>query len=216
MSDADRGRQLRRRHMHERQAAVFGVLLAGLAVVGVGAAAVYTDTVNLSAFDRGFSSPAPTTSAVDRVVCPPAGALPVAYDQVTVNVLNGSGATGVAGLTAENLATRGFVIASTGNGTSFAGTVRLSFGVQGIAAAYTLAAQFTDPTLTFVDRADATVDVTVGKIYDDLVPVADVVLDPAAALTGPEGCVPVEELLAAAATASATPPAAETTAPAEG
>ena len=57
---------------------------------------------------------------------------------------------------------------------------------------------------------------TVGVLYDDLVPVADVVLDPAAALVGPEGCVPVEELLAAAATASATPAATETTVPAEG
>ncbi|WP_448631846.1 hypothetical protein [Cellulomonas soli] len=94
MSDADRGRVLRRRHMHERQAVVFGVLLAGLAVAGVGAAAVYTDTINLGVFDRGFSSPAPTATTADQAVCPPAGALPVSYDQITVTVLNGSGAAG--------------------------------------------------------------------------------------------------------------------------
>lgn len=206
MSEPDRGRQLRRRHMHERQAVVFGVLLAGLAVAGVGAAAVYTDTIDLGSFDRGFSSPAPTPSATARVVCPPEGALPVAYDQVTVNVLNGSGATGIAALTAENLTARGFVVASAGNGTSFDGTVRLTFGVQGIAAAYTLAAQFTDPTLTLVERADATVDVTVGKLYEDMVPTAEVLLDAATPLVGPAGCVPAAELTA---TPAATPTATE-------
>lgn len=195
--------------MHERQAVVFGVLLAGLAVAGVGAAAVYTDTIDLGAFDRGFSSPAPTATTTDQVVCPPAGALPVGYDQITVTVLNGSGAAGVAGQTAEDLATRGFVIAGTGNATTqLDGTVRLSFGVNGIAAAYTLAAQFTDPILTFVAREDAAVDVTVGSTFQGLVAVEAVTLDPAVALTGPEGCKPVEELLAEATTAPTT--AAET------
>lgn len=210
MSDSDRGRQLRRRHMHERQAVVFGVLLAGLAVVGVGAAAVYTDTLDLGAFDRGFSSPAPTSTATDPVVCPPAGALPVGYDQITVTVLNGSGAAGIAGQTAEDLGARGFVIAGTGNSTSqLDGTVRISFGVNGIAAAYTLAAQFTEPVLTLIAREDATVDVTVGKAYLGLVAAEAITLDPAVALTGPEGCKPVEELLAEATAAPTTAAPAE-------
>jgi hypothetical protein len=44
-TDPDRARTLRRRHMHERQAVIFGVLLAGLALAGLGAAAVYTGTL---------------------------------------------------------------------------------------------------------------------------------------------------------------------------
>ncbi|WP_448631013.1 LytR C-terminal domain-containing protein [Cellulomonas soli] len=122
----------------------------------------------------------------------------------------------MAGQTATDLATRGFVVAGTGNATTkLDGTVRLSFGVNGIAAAYTLAAQFTDPILTFVAREDAAVDVTVGSAFQGLVAADAVTLDPTVALTGPEGCKPVEELLAEATTA---PAAAETPAapPAEG
>ena len=54
MSDADRARALRRRHMRERQAVVFGVLLAALAVIGLGAAAVYTGSLSLPFVEEEF------------------------------------------------------------------------------------------------------------------------------------------------------------------
>ena len=42
--------------MHERQAVVFGLLIAALAVVGLGALAVYTGAID-APFDRPLSSP---------------------------------------------------------------------------------------------------------------------------------------------------------------
>ena len=52
MTDPDRARALRRRHVHERQAVIFGILLAILAVAGVSAAAIYTGNLNVPFFAR--------------------------------------------------------------------------------------------------------------------------------------------------------------------
>ena len=111
--DPDRPRVLRRRHMHERQAVVFGVLLAGLALTGLGAVAVFTGALEVPGLARGFSSPSPEAGSLLVVPCPPTGAAPVPYAQITVSVLNGSTRSGLAAETAADLVERGFVIAET-------------------------------------------------------------------------------------------------------
>ncbi|AEE47562.1 LytR C-terminal domain-containing protein [Cellulomonas fimi] len=193
MSDVDRARALRRRHMHERQAVIFGVLLAGLAVAGLGAAAVYTGNVSLPFVARGFSTPPPEPAAPVGP-CPPANALPVAYAQVSVNVLNGTSSVGLAGATAEELRLRGFTVAGTANSEAgYEGVALISFGVNGAAAAYTLAAQVDGADMLLVAREDAGVDITLGSQWPGLLPTEQVLLDPAAPLVGPEGCTPLEE-----------------------
>ncbi|WP_089797954.1 LytR C-terminal domain-containing protein [Cellulomonas sp. KH9] len=206
MSDQDRARALRRRHMHERQAVVFGVLLAGLAVSGLGAAALYTDSLSLPFLEREFTA-LPTEDAEDvRTYCPPEGALPVATNGITVDVFNGAGIDGLAGQAASLLTERGFVIGQTDNAAKVSGVGRIIYGVAGSAAAYTLQAYVPDAVLTPDSRQEAVVDLVVGSEFAGLAPQEEVLLDPATPLVGPEGCIPFQEFADAGA---AQQPAAE-------
>lgn len=203
-TDPDRARTLRRRHMHERQAVIFGVLLAGLALAGLGATAVYTGTLGVPFLARGFSTPAPDAGA-SAAPCPPVGAAPVPYAQVTVNVFNGAKVPGLAGQTAAALTERGFVVGTTANSSEkVTGTARLTFGAAGVAAAYTLAAQLDKPVLVLDARADATVDITVGSGYGGLVSADVIALDPAVPFAATAGCVPITEITLAPAPATTT------------
>lgn len=199
MADSDRARSLRRRHQHERQAVVFGGLVAGLAVVGLGAAAVYSDAVDAPMLDRDFVTPVVTETGPDLPPppCPPDGAVPLAYSAVSVAVLNGSTRAGLAGITANDLAGRGFEIASTGNYPSDPGVpAELLFGEAGVAAAYTLAAQLEDAVLVLDTREDASVDLVLGEEFGGLAPAETVELDPEAPLVGVAGCVALEDAVA--------------------
>ncbi|QGQ18212.1 LytR family transcriptional regulator [Cellulomonas sp. JZ18] len=209
MSEQDRARQVRRRHMHERQAVVFGVLLAGLAVAGVGSAALYTESISLPFLERGFSGTAAPTSTVAPVYCPPEGALPVAADQVQVNVLNGADRAGLAASTAGQLRERGFAVLTEDNGPATTGVGRIVYGVNGVAAAYTLHAHLPEARLTFSSRPDAVIDIVLGTDFGQLLPPEQVGLDAATPLTGPEGCVPYAELAQAAQAPAAEQPAVE-------
>lgn len=196
----DPNRQRRRRHTRERQAVVFGLLLGVMAVSAFGAAAVYTGSLDLPFLSRGFSSPEPTGLAAANSPCPPDGAMPVAYGEVTVNVFNGTNRVGLAGDTANALAQRGFVIGNQGNAaaqgysTDYNGTALIQFGTQGVAQAYTVAAQFETPLLVLDNREDATVDVLVGPAQNGLIPTADVQLAADQPIAAPEGCVALDQV----------------------
>jgi hypothetical protein len=180
------------------------VLLAGLALAGLGAAAVYTGTLGVPFLARGFSTPAPEAGTT-AVPCPPEGAAPVPYAQVTVNVFNGTGVPGLAAQTAAALTERGFVVGTTANSpANVTGTARLTFGAAGVAAAYTLAAQLDKPVLVLDPRADATVDMTVGTGYVGLVSADLIALDPAVPFAAPAGCVPISQITLAPVPATTT------------
>lgn len=208
--DPERQRALRRRRKHERQAVIFGTLIAALAVAGVGSAAVYTGTID-SPITRDFTTPTPTaTASVSAPPCPSDGTLPVAYADIPLRVLNASSQTGLAQATADQLAERGFVIEHVGNhqGEPVTGTARISFGAAGVDAAYTLAAHVDDPTLVLDTRSVVLVDIALGPEFAGLIDVGLVPLDPEAPLEGVAGCVPL-----AAAVAQPGPPGLEEEAP---
>jgi hypothetical protein len=195
----DAARQRRRRHTRERQAVVFGLLLGGLAVAAFGAAAVYTGNVSLPFLARDFSSPAPTGLAAANSPCPPEGATPVPYGQVSLNVYNSTSRVGLAGDTASALSSRGFVVAGQDNAAAagysrYQGTALIQFGSQGVAAAYTVAAQFDTPQLVLDDREDTSVDVVVGSTYAALVAATDVVLVADQPFAVPEGCIALDQV----------------------
>lgn len=201
MADRDRARVLRRRHQQERQAVVFGSLVAALAVAGLGAVAIYTDAIRAPFLDRGFVTPssAPTASTLPPPPCPPDGAVPLAYDQVTVSVYNASDRSGLAGTTADVFASRGFAIGTTSNYPSTIDLpVEVLFGQSGVAAAYTVAAQLVDPRLVLDTREDASVDVVLGADFAGMVPAEEVTLDPSTPLVGAKGCVSLEDAIPAA------------------
>jgi hypothetical protein len=207
--DTDRDLVLRRRHRRERQAVVFGLLLAALAVGALGALAIFTGGID-SPFTRPFTTRAPETPAeAAPVPCPPDGTLPVPYGQVQVTVLNATTRAGLAAGTAEALTARGFAVAGTGNSPSpVPGVARISFGAAGIGAAYTLAAHLEGARLVLDSRADATVDLALGDEFVSLLDPGVILLDPAAPLVGQEGCLPLDQVQAGTQP-PATAPAAE-------
>jgi hypothetical protein len=209
-ADLERERVLRRRHRRERQAVVFGLLIAGLAVGALGAVAVFTGGID-APFSRPFTTraPDPVESAAPPP-CPPDGTLPVAYGSVQVNVLNATNRAGLAAATAESLTARGFVVLATGNSPSpVPGVARINFGAAGVAAAYTLAAHVEGARLLLDNRPDATVDLAVGEEFVTLLDPTVVTLDPNAPLAGVEGCVPLDQ-----AQVGVAPPPADPAAPA--
>jgi hypothetical protein len=218
----EKQRALRRRHKHERQAVVFGSLLAFLALAGLGATAIYTGAMDAPFLSRGFTTPPPEEVPDEpKSPCPPPEALPVAYNTIPLRVLNASGRTGLAGTTATELTGRGFVVAEVGNYTIDLDTgPRILFGEAGLAGAYTLAATVPDALLLLDTRTDASVDLVLGAAYEALAEAP--VLDPTIPFEGVPGCISIAEARLVAVpgpTAEPTEPAVDggaTEAPAEG
>ncbi len=191
---AARKRKLRRRHKRERQAVIFGGVLAGLAAVGLGAAAIWTGSMD-GPFERDFTtasaSPSATTAAVP---CVPADTLPVAYDSITINVFNATARPGLAGSVADLLGQRGFGIGDTDNyPLKLRSVARIGFGAQGIADAYTLAAHVSGATLSYDERTDGSIDLAVGSGFTELVALDLVPLAADEPLKPVAGCVPLSE-----------------------
>lgn len=191
--DVRDARALRRRHKHERQAVIFGVLIASLAVTGLTAVAVYTGTID-PPFDRGFSAKEVKEDPVLAQPCLPEGTLPVAYGTIPLNVLNATDQSGLASVTADTLVERGFVVATTGNTKVVVEGTRISFGIAGLPAAYTVAAHFEGADLYYDSREDATVDVVLGSSFEAPRGAEAVQLDPAIPMTSREDCVAIDQI----------------------
>jgi hypothetical protein len=191
--DVRDARALRRRHKHERQAVIFGVLIASLAVTGLASVAVYTGTID-PPFDRGFSTRDVLQDEALAQPCIPDGTLPVAYNEISVNVLNATDQGGLASTTSTSLAERGFVVATTGNTEVVVEGIRISFGAASLGAAYTLAAQFEGADLYYDAREDASVDVILGSSFEALKAPEAVALDPTIPLVSREGCVAIDQI----------------------
>ncbi|PFG34363.1 LytR cell envelope-related transcriptional attenuator [Sanguibacter antarcticus] len=188
---------------------IFGVLIASLAVTGLTAVAVYTDTIDLP-FDRGFSAKEVKQDVVLAQPCIPEGTLPVPYDTIPVNVLNATSQGGLAASASSSLADRGFTVASTGNTEVVVEGIRISFGLSGLASAYTVAAHFEDADLYYDAREDASVDVLLGSSFETVKAPEAVTLDPTVPMISREGCVAINEI-----TPQALPLVASTEEPAE-
>lgn len=202
----DQARVERRRREHERQAVVFGVLIAFLAVCGIFALAVYSGAIS-SPFNRSFNTvgvaeqetyPVPCLPAVDGQ---PDGALPVAYSKVQVRVLNATavstvvGEVGAAAAFESELDRRGFDVIQLGD---YEGSQKvyseLRFGTRGVVAAYTLAEHLPEVRLVLDDRTGTTVDLLVGESYEAPYPVEDVTVSSDQPLQNREGCVAIAEV----------------------
>ncbi|MBL0887233.1 LytR C-terminal domain-containing protein [Myceligenerans indicum] len=169
----DEARGARRRRQHERQAVVFGVIIAFLAVAGIFALATYTGSL-VGPFHREFTVvgvsqqeevPAP---CLPEVKGQPDGALPLPYAQVEVNSLNASDNQGVAKAFEDVLVGRGFTVLELGTmpESDRLEDSELRFGAKGIVQAYTLATQFPSIRLVMDDRKGKNVDLLIGEEYD--------------------------------------------------
>lgn len=196
----DPARVARRRRKHERQAVVFGLIIAFLVVLGLGALAIYTDTI-----DSPISEPIYTPSTVVENMAPaclpddedsPDGILPMPYDKVRVRVYNAADRRfALAGASEEVLSDRGFDIRDTGDFTSrVEGLSEIRYGAAGIVQAYTLAAQFEEIDLVMDDRGGKVVDLLIGTGWAEPLPVEDVPLAGDQPLENRPGCVPAADL----------------------
>lgn len=204
LDEAARRRTLRRRHLLQRQTIVFGTIIVALAVAGLAALGVYLGVVP-PPFDQDFTDTSAETEVVDVVPCPAEGTLPVAWNQITANVYNGSSTTGLAGSIAATLQGAGVVTANVTNypGGAYTGATLIVTGPNGIPSAYTLAALFPGATIQLEQSRDTlVVDVVAGSAYEPILPPAEHAPDPAVPLVGLEGCTPYTDLPRPSATAA--------------
>lgn len=159
---------------------VIGVLGLGAMFVWVNAIVSRTDIDAVIRCDPPASPPPGVTytslghaALDDRAPIPP--------DKIAVKVLNASSVRGQGGITTEALRALGFTqIAPPDNDPSFAGRPakcrgQLRFGDNGTAAARTLSLVTPCVELVKDNRADATVDLTIGTSFGDLRPKAEAV-----------------------------------------
>ncbi|WP_454860389.1 LytR C-terminal domain-containing protein [Promicromonospora soli] len=217
----DQARVERRRREHERQAVVFGVLIAFLAVCGIFALAVYSGAIS-SPFNRPFTTVGVTEQESYPVPCLPAvkgqpdGALPVAYSKIEVRVLNATavstvvGEAGAAAAFEAELDRRGFDVIKLDD---YEGEQKvyseLRFGAKGVVAAYTLAEHLPEVRLVLDDRKGSTVDLLVGEEYEAPYPLDDVAVSSDQPLQNRAGCVAIAEVTPQPFTRPAAKPAAE-------
>ncbi|WP_418275777.1 LytR C-terminal domain-containing protein [Isoptericola jiangsuensis] len=187
----------RRRRKHERQAVVFGVLIAFLVIAGLGAAAIYSGTIT-APFSEPIKSPSPPTATMQPVCLPETadGTPPVPYEDVRVRVYNGADPRfALAGANEDVLADRGFDIRDTGDFSRLiVGTSEIRYGLTGVAEAYTLAAQFGDIELILDDREGGVVDLVVGPEWVEPLPEDQVPLAAGEPMENLPGCLPADQL----------------------
>ncbi len=179
--------------MQQRQTVIFGTLVAALLLVGLLGGAVWSGVIP-SPIDIPVNSgePAPTPEPI-APPCPPADTTPVAYADISANVLNGTDEQGLASRTAATLQNRGVEVGNLADGTPYGGAVQITTGPLGVTAAYTLAGLFNGAQIVLDDREDATVDVLLGEAFEGVLSEGEVTLDPEAPIPAPEGCRPIED-----------------------
>jgi len=190
---AVRARKLRRRRKRERQAVIFGAVLAALAAVGLGAAAVWSGAME-SPVTRPWTVVEESSPVAFAPPCVEPGTTPVTYKKIKVAVYNGTTRAGLASSVGDLLGQRGFTITETANYPERLRSVaRISFGEKGLARAYTLLAHVPGAELYFDGRDSSRIDLALGTRYKALAPLEDVTLDKDTPLEPVPGCVPVAE-----------------------
>jgi hypothetical protein len=191
--------RVRKRRLRFRQAAIFGLLVAGLAVVGVASVAMFLGRME-PLISAPFSSPSPKTEDFGPVPCPAdeSSMYPQA-GMVTVNVLNGSDINFAATYLAQALERRGFGIGRIGNAPiDYSGVALIRAGAKGMSRAYLLLGHAPDGTvLSYSDRTDETVDIIIGDQYDSLRPLEEVAAQAGTVIPFPPECTPLAEVAAA-------------------
>lgn len=188
-----RARAIRRRRMRERQALIFGSLVATLGVVGLGAVAVYTSNATLP-FDNGFSYAEKPKDEVFPTACLPENTLPVSYAKIKVNIYNTTERPGLATAVRNDLSKRGLEIKDVGNSDQRRVGNAIVYGYKGLSRAYTLAAHFPDAALILDERDDRTVDVLIGDNFKALVPAENVPLEAETPMVGRQNCTKLWQL----------------------
>jgi hypothetical protein len=159
-----------------------------IVVLGIAATVVWFRVMNHDSEQTGAAHCEPPTSTPAPAEGQPAptmgkaletdaldGTEPVPPSSVLVRVVNASGQRGAARLVTENLRALGFTQVAEPDtdplyGESMVCRAQIRFGAQGEAAARTISLVEPCAELVRDERQDATVDVSIGKGFDDLHP----------------------------------------------
>jgi len=194
-------RDVVRRHRRERQFLVFGLAVGVLVALSAIALAAYQGRIT-PPFDAAFKTPVAGFSTDVTVPCPPVDAatgntkLPLLPSQVSLRVRNATATAGLARDTLAVLTGRGYVATIPGainwDNRTYADSVRIQFGKDGLQQAYTVGRNF--PTVDYVldNRKGAVVDVIVGATFEvkNMRPLYAPELDPNIPLVRPLVCLP--------------------------
>jgi hypothetical protein len=195
----DPARIARRRHEHERQVVIFGLLGLLLVLGMLYSVAVFTGAID-ARWDRPFSGAPEAAADVGPAPCLPDnpglpfGQPPLPYDQVQIRILNASGLQGIAGAFNEVFSERGFDVDSVGDHDQVIPANQIRFGRDGILAAYTLASQFEHVDMVLDDRPGPVLDFLAGQQYARPIPVADLNISADTAMHSAPGCQDVSTM----------------------
>lgn len=157
-------RTRRTRRVRITQLILFSLL--AISLIGVGAYAL--GELREPPAEPGVIAAKTFGKAPSELVCPQPEDVPLAPEDVTVNVKNGTTRSGLAGQTAAELAERGYVIEETGNTRQSTGAATIVHGSKGYLAAQSLAAQINGAQLRMDDRDGTAVDLLLGEGYTGL------------------------------------------------
>jgi hypothetical protein len=194
------------RHLRWRQTAVFGTLIAVMAVLVVAAVGVWTGHM-APWIDAELKYKPSATPEVFAVPCPidPEAIYPDP-SVITVHVLNGSQMQGYAASAAEHLETQGFPAPTAGNTNTYDGVVKVISGISGVHNAYTVAQFMPDGAIVTLDwREDASVDVVLGKAYIGMRSINEIAYDPASVIDPLPSCQDANQILASLPTPTPSP-----------
>lgn len=150
-----------------------------LVVVAMLAGAFYVASSYIDRKQSASAAPTPTASCTTsgtakagaKATAKPKAATAPKPSQITVNVYNATSRTGLAGTTAKDVRTRGFVVGTIANdplGKSVTGTGEIRYGKNGAAAASVVKAMLPAAAMVLDARADASVDLVLGDKYSTL------------------------------------------------
>lgn len=186
-------RQILRRRRRERQFVIFGALVFALGALAFTAYGIYSGRIT-DVLTAPLTTPAHDFESEITLPCPPHDSTPLPEGEVLVRVLNSTKRSGLAATALADLVGRGFQSGGTGNFKKFEfpGTVRISFGPEGVLEGYTVARMFENPEIHLDAREGHSVDVVLGLDYDGLIPLGSPELDPKLIMTATSSCLGVD------------------------
>ena len=147
------------------------------------------------AADSGAEAPPADAAPAESAAAAPSDAPTVAPSAITLDVLNGTGKTGLAGTVADQLRGEGFTVGSVGNEPGTVNQTLVRYGPDALARAQTVAAAVPGSVLQPSDSIGDAVQLVIGPGFSTVVPVQ--VSAPAADAATPAPAAPTTAAKAA-------------------
>lgn len=190
---AARARAKRRKRLQQRQTVIFGSIIAVLLGTVLFAGVVWAGIVP-SPIDVELNTPEEVEAPRVTQPCPPEGATPVPFEEISVNVLNSTNTSGLGARTGDALRNLGLTVETIGNASdTYLGSAKILVGPEYVEYAYTVAGLISDAQIVIDTRTEAFVDVVLGSGFTEVRSSEDFALDPDEPIPAPAGCMPLTE-----------------------